>query len=161
MFQKCNFIGKRRAVARFYTCKMQLHWAITTRGFGIDETVQLTHWMCDILDSLENGIASLDSHRSPFFTARCVHRFGWVQLYACVHVRTCSRMPCPSKSAGVVPNQVRALSSRGSPCVPCLLQGTAIIWPRFQRQVGWCAVPGQRHRNEKEARRKAGNGRLH
>jgi glycine hydroxymethyltransferase len=29
--------------------------AITTRGFGIDETVQLTHWMCDILDSLENG----------------------------------------------------------------------------------------------------------
>ena len=31
--------------------------AITTRGFGIDETVQLTHWMCDILDSLENGTA--------------------------------------------------------------------------------------------------------
>jgi glycine hydroxymethyltransferase len=29
--------------------------AITTRGFGIGETVQLTHWMCDILDSLENG----------------------------------------------------------------------------------------------------------
>ena len=29
--------------------------AITTRGFGIEETVQLTHWMCDILDSLENG----------------------------------------------------------------------------------------------------------
>ena len=29
--------------------------AITTRGFGIDETVQLTHWMCDILDSLEQG----------------------------------------------------------------------------------------------------------
>ena len=29
--------------------------AITTRGFGIDETIQLTHWMCDILDSLENG----------------------------------------------------------------------------------------------------------
>ena len=29
--------------------------AITTRGFGIDETVRLTHWMCDILDSLENG----------------------------------------------------------------------------------------------------------
>jgi glycine hydroxymethyltransferase len=29
--------------------------AITTRGFGIDETVQLTEWMCDILDSLENG----------------------------------------------------------------------------------------------------------
>ena len=29
--------------------------AITTRGFGIDETVQLTDWMCDILDSLENG----------------------------------------------------------------------------------------------------------
>ena len=29
--------------------------AITTRGFGIEESVQLTHWMCDILDSLENG----------------------------------------------------------------------------------------------------------
>ncbi len=29
--------------------------AITTRGFGVEETVQLTHWMCDILDSLENG----------------------------------------------------------------------------------------------------------
>jgi len=29
--------------------------AITTRGFGIEETVQLTHWMCDILDSLESG----------------------------------------------------------------------------------------------------------
>ena len=31
--------------------------AITTRGFGEDETVQLTHWMCDILDGLENGNA--------------------------------------------------------------------------------------------------------
>ena len=29
--------------------------AITTRGFGVDETVQLTHWMCDVLESLENG----------------------------------------------------------------------------------------------------------
>ena len=29
--------------------------AITTRGFGIDETVQLTHWMCDVLASLEDG----------------------------------------------------------------------------------------------------------
>jgi glycine hydroxymethyltransferase len=29
--------------------------AITTRGFGIEETTQLTHWMCDILDSLEGG----------------------------------------------------------------------------------------------------------
>ena len=29
--------------------------AITTRGFGINETVQLTHWMCDVLASLENG----------------------------------------------------------------------------------------------------------
>ena len=29
--------------------------AITTRGFGIEETVQLTHWMCDILDGLEQG----------------------------------------------------------------------------------------------------------
>lgn len=31
--------------------------AITTRGFGRDETVQLTHWMCDVLDSLENDTA--------------------------------------------------------------------------------------------------------
>ncbi len=29
--------------------------AITTRGFGEDETRQLTHWMCDVLESLENG----------------------------------------------------------------------------------------------------------
>jgi glycine hydroxymethyltransferase len=29
--------------------------AITTRGFGEKETVDLTHWMCDVLDSLENG----------------------------------------------------------------------------------------------------------
>ncbi|NIB39069.1 serine hydroxymethyltransferase [Pseudomaricurvus alkylphenolicus] len=29
--------------------------AITTRGFGEEETVQLTNWMCDVLESLENG----------------------------------------------------------------------------------------------------------
>jgi glycine hydroxymethyltransferase len=29
--------------------------AITTRGFGTEETVQLTHWMCDVLDALETG----------------------------------------------------------------------------------------------------------
>jgi len=29
--------------------------AITTRGFGEAETVQLTHWMCDVLASLEDG----------------------------------------------------------------------------------------------------------
>ena len=29
--------------------------AITTRGFGITETVELTHWMCDVLASLEDG----------------------------------------------------------------------------------------------------------
>lgn len=29
--------------------------AITTRGFGIEETVQLTHWMCDVLEALEKG----------------------------------------------------------------------------------------------------------
>jgi len=29
--------------------------AITTRGFKVEETIQLTHWMCDVLDSLENG----------------------------------------------------------------------------------------------------------
>lgn len=29
--------------------------AITTRGFGEAETVQLTQWICDVLDSLENG----------------------------------------------------------------------------------------------------------
>jgi len=29
--------------------------AITTRGFGEEETVQLTNWICDVLESLENG----------------------------------------------------------------------------------------------------------
>jgi glycine hydroxymethyltransferase len=29
--------------------------AITTRGFGEAETVELTHWMCDVLESLEDG----------------------------------------------------------------------------------------------------------
>ena len=29
--------------------------AITTRGFGEAETVELTHWMCDVLESLEKG----------------------------------------------------------------------------------------------------------
>jgi glycine hydroxymethyltransferase len=29
--------------------------AITTRGFREQETVELTHWMCDVLDSLEQG----------------------------------------------------------------------------------------------------------
>lgn len=29
--------------------------AITTRGFGEAETIELTHWMCDVLDSLEAG----------------------------------------------------------------------------------------------------------
>ncbi|WP_101759067.1 serine hydroxymethyltransferase [Oceanicoccus sp. KOV_DT_Chl] len=32
--------------------------AITTRGFGIEETRELTHWMCDVLDSLENGTSA-------------------------------------------------------------------------------------------------------
>jgi glycine hydroxymethyltransferase len=29
--------------------------AVTTRGFKEEECRQLTHWMCDVLDSLENG----------------------------------------------------------------------------------------------------------
>ena len=29
--------------------------AITTRGFGEAETIELTSWMCDVLESLENG----------------------------------------------------------------------------------------------------------
>ena len=29
--------------------------AITTRGFKESEAIQLTHWMADILDSLEKG----------------------------------------------------------------------------------------------------------
>ena len=29
--------------------------AITTRGFGIAESVELTHWICDVLASLEEG----------------------------------------------------------------------------------------------------------
>ncbi|WP_160152474.1 serine hydroxymethyltransferase [Microbulbifer sp. ALW1] len=31
--------------------------AITTRGFGVEETKQLTNWICDILDALEKGNA--------------------------------------------------------------------------------------------------------
>ncbi len=31
--------------------------AITTRGFGEAQTVELTHWMCDVLAALENGNA--------------------------------------------------------------------------------------------------------
>ena len=30
--------------------------AITTRGFGIDETQQLSHWIADILDDIENDV---------------------------------------------------------------------------------------------------------
>jgi glycine hydroxymethyltransferase len=29
--------------------------AITTRGFGVEESVTLTNWICDVLESLENG----------------------------------------------------------------------------------------------------------
>ncbi len=29
--------------------------AMTTRGFGLQETEQLTHWMCDILENLDNA----------------------------------------------------------------------------------------------------------
>lgn len=32
--------------------------AITTRGFDVSETQQLTHWICDILDALEQGDAT-------------------------------------------------------------------------------------------------------
>lgn len=32
--------------------------AITTRGFGESETRELTHWMCDVLEALEQGDAS-------------------------------------------------------------------------------------------------------
>lgn len=32
--------------------------AITTRGFGEAETTELTHWMCDVLEALEQGDAS-------------------------------------------------------------------------------------------------------
>ncbi|VUD59339.1 Serine hydroxymethyltransferase [Thalassocella blandensis] len=31
--------------------------AVTTRGFTKEDCVQLTHWMCDVLDALENGNA--------------------------------------------------------------------------------------------------------
>ena len=31
--------------------------AITTRGFGEAETIELTGWMCDVLESMENGSA--------------------------------------------------------------------------------------------------------
>jgi glycine hydroxymethyltransferase len=28
--------------------------AMTTRGFGLDESVQITHWICDVLEDIEN-----------------------------------------------------------------------------------------------------------
>jgi glycine hydroxymethyltransferase len=31
--------------------------AITTRGFGEAESIELTHWICDVLDALERGEA--------------------------------------------------------------------------------------------------------
>jgi glycine hydroxymethyltransferase len=31
--------------------------AVTTRGFGEADCVQLTHWICDVLDALESGNA--------------------------------------------------------------------------------------------------------
>ena len=31
--------------------------AITTRGFSEQDTVELTHWICDVLSSLEAGIS--------------------------------------------------------------------------------------------------------
>ncbi len=31
--------------------------AITTRGFGVEECIALTHWICDVLDGLEKGNA--------------------------------------------------------------------------------------------------------
>ena len=31
--------------------------AITTRGFGEKESVDLSNWICDVLDSLENGMS--------------------------------------------------------------------------------------------------------
>jgi glycine hydroxymethyltransferase len=40
--------------------------AITTRGFGEAETVELTHWICDVLDGLEagNGDAAIEAVRA-------------------------------------------------------------------------------------------------
>jgi glycine hydroxymethyltransferase len=32
--------------------------AVTTRGFGEAECAELTHWICDVLDSLENGTSA-------------------------------------------------------------------------------------------------------
>lgn len=34
--------------------------AITTRGFGLEETRQLTRWICDVLDALEKGDAEAE-----------------------------------------------------------------------------------------------------
>ncbi len=40
--------------------------AITTRGFGENETIELTHWMCDVLAALESGdpSATIDAVRT-------------------------------------------------------------------------------------------------
>ena len=52
--------------------------AITTRGFGETETAELTHWICDVLDSLEQGT---DAQVIPQVRAKVLDVCGRLPVY--------------------------------------------------------------------------------
>ncbi len=52
--------------------------AITTRGFGETETAELTHWICDVLDSLEQGT---DAQVIPQVRAKVLDVCGKLPVY--------------------------------------------------------------------------------
>ncbi len=52
--------------------------AITTRGFGEAETAELTHWICDVLDSLEGGT---DAQVVPEVRAKVLELCGRLPVY--------------------------------------------------------------------------------
>jgi glycine hydroxymethyltransferase len=52
--------------------------AITTRGFGETETAELTHWICDVLDSLESGT---DAQVVPEVRAKVLELCGRLPVY--------------------------------------------------------------------------------
>ncbi len=53
--------------------------AITTRGFGETETAELTHWICDVLDSLEQGT---DAQVIPEVRAKVLDVCGRLPVYS-------------------------------------------------------------------------------
>lgn len=52
--------------------------AITTRGFGETEAAELTHWICDVLDALENGT---DAQVVPEVRAKVLELCGRLPVY--------------------------------------------------------------------------------